>query len=722
VYFCVLRSLSESVDSFQAAPQIWNLPESHMLRFRHSPIVFVIFVCFCGSLHGQAAWSGILDPSRAINWSQAGATISTTRTQCVTSACNTVSSGTTVTAASINAALASAPANTYVLVPAGTYSMSTGLSFPVSGSNSGSCTSSCSNITLRGSGSNSTFLVFTSAGSGQCSGDDICAASSDTNYAGGPSNTATWSGTNGVSGTYTAGATSILLSSKTNLVVGAPIILDQIDNQGDNGGLYVGCEIYDGSSACYSGAGPNGYERGEGALTTIRGQQQLVNVTSISGSGPYTVGITPGIYAANWATGHSPGAWWSTGPVYADAVENISLDHTNGGIGINFWDCTGCWVKGIRSIRNSMTGTGYGHVAFNICNHCTVRDSYFYGYLGDCYGITIDIASDALVENNIFQYPSTFQFYNSDCEGCASTYNFSAGTLYGNPGSNWLSQSSYYHGTVLFALAEGNIGAGLYADSFHGTHVLDTQFRNRMDGHEQNQGYATTSGTVALRLNPGARYQNAIGNILGTPGYHVHYTSTPPGTNLYTSVIGLGTYPETSTNDSLVATTRMFWGNWDAATNAVRWCGNSSDPGWSTTCGSTSEVPTGLSSYSNAVPSSTTLPPSFVYSSQPSWWPSGKAWPPIGPDVTGGNVGQCSGGTYDSSEATSSAQCSAGGGKFSVVAGGMVTSNPAMDCYFNNMGGVANGTGSALTFDSSACYSSGGGGLNPPQSLAAVVH
>jgi hypothetical protein len=173
---------------------------------------------------------------------------------------------------------------------------------------------------------------------------------------------------------------------------------------------------------------------------------------------------------------------------------------------------------------------------------------------------------------------------------------------------------------------------------------------------------------------------------------------------LYTSSIGTGVYPEVGTTDSLVATTAMFWGNWDTATAAVRW--------------NASEVPTGLSSYSNAVPSSQTLPASFYYSSKPSWWPSGKAWPPIGPDVRGGNVGQCSGGTYNSSEAFANSQCT--GGTLTAIAGGMVVSIPAMDCYFSVMGGVANGTGKPLAFDSNACYSYSSN-VDPPSGLTAVV-
>jgi hypothetical protein len=662
--------------------------------YKPSPIVFVslIILFLSESLHPQA-WSGILDPSRAVDWSQAGVAegIPANRTQCGTSQCNTVAGG-SVTTASINAALASAPANTYVLVPAGTYALSGGLTF-----------ANKSNITLRGAGSNATFLVFNGSGnSGNCSGHDVCASSSDTNYVGGPSNTANWTGTNGVSGTYTKGATSIILSSKSNLAVGSQIILDQLDDQKDNGGLYVGCEYPDGSAACYSGAFPGGYARGS-SLSTIRGQQQIVNVTSISGSGPYTVGITPGIYATNWQASHSPAAWWATNPVQGDGVENISLDHTNGGDGITFFNCTGCWARSIRSVRSSTTGTGWYHVGFAICNHCEVRDSYFYGYSGDAYGVGAYVASDILQENNISQWPGEISFYSSDCEGCVSIYNFAVNAIYSK--STWLSQSSYYHAVVSLSLQEGNIGTGLYADSFHGTHVLNTQFRNRWDGREQNNGTVTTSGTVAIRLNPGARYNNALGNVLGTPGYHTNYKATPGSGNLTTSVIGAGVYPEVGMNDNLVATTAMFWGNWDAASGSLHW--------------NAAEVPAGLSSYSNAVPSAQSLPASFFYSSKPSWWPSGKAWPPIGPGVAGGNVGQCSGGTYSTSEAFAASQCS--GGTLTPVAGGLVTSIPAMDCYFNSMGGNANGTGGPLKFDSSACYSSNNG-INPPTGLTAVAH
>jgi hypothetical protein len=490
------------------------------------------------------------------------------------------------------------------------------------------------------------------------------------------------------------------LSSVANLSAGDPIILDQNDDASDNGGLYVGCETSDGSAACYSGAGPSGFQR------SGRGQQQIVNVVSISGSGPYDVTITPGIYAANWRTSQTPGAWWATNPVFGDAVENLSANWGSGD-GILWFNCTGCWVKGIRGVRTTTTGTGYWHVTHMMSNHCTVRDSYFFGFDGDSYMVSASIASDLLIENNIIQRPGNIA-YNSDCEGCVAAFNFFVDPTANT--SNWLSQSHFYHSVMLFGLDEGNIGTGVYADSFHGTHDLNTHFRNRWDGNEPNNGVATTSGTIPIRLNPGTRYQNIIGNVLGTAGYHTSYSGG------YTSIYDFGNYYEVGTSDGLTGPTSMFWGNWDTATNGVTW--------------NASEVPSaGLpnsNAYANAVPATQTLPSSFYLSSKPLWVSASKPWPLIGPEITSGNVGQCVAGTMQHSACTANSQCP--GSSCSVIGSGRVVSNPAMDCYLTTMGGAANGnTTNAYAFDASACYPSsstsggGGGSVNPPSGLSAIV-
>ena len=160
----------------------------------------------------------------------------------------------------------------------------------------------------------------------------------------------------------------------------------------------------------------------------------------------------------------------------------------------------------------------------------------------------------------------------------------------------------------------------------------------------------------------------------------------------------------------------MRWGNYDVVNNAARWDATEASPG---------SVPyinaNFSSSYFSAL--SHSLPASLYYSSTPSWWPSGKNWPPIGPDVTSGNIGVCTG-TYAGAQATTSSQCS--GGTLTSAWASHATSIPAQDCFLNTMGGRPDGSGGALSFDAAACYStstSSGGSSAPgsPTGLTAVV-
>jgi hypothetical protein len=75
-----------------------------------------------------------------------------------------------------------------------------------------------------------------------------------------------------------------------------------------------------------------------------------------------------------------------------------------------------------------------------------------------------------------------------------------------------------------------------------------------------------------------------------------------------------------------------------------------------------------------------TLPPSFYLASKPAWWRPNVAWPAIGPDVTSGN----------------------GPGSHTSV----TSSNPAMDCFYNVMGGSDGGAGGPYTFNANTCYGS----------------
>jgi len=638
--------------------------------------------------HAQQPWTGIIASPRSTDWSTAGVVggIPTNYTQCG----STVPAGTS--AATISADLAACTANTYLLLGPGTFNLSTGITF-----------GNKSNLILRGSGANQTFLVFT--GSTGCYGiaADVCARSADLNYDQAPSNTANWTAG------YSQGTTTITLSSVTNLKVGNPLFLDQIDDLSgsttlagrDTGQVFIcdagGTNGSDGCSENGPGNQEGGYQRG-GGTNSVRDELQIVTVASCDGNSMVghactsgtNITITPGLRMPNWRSSQSPGAWWATSPVAYDGVEDLSIDGTSGGqYGVQLFNCASCWVKGIRSIA-----PGRAHVGLLYSNHDTVRDSYFFSTqnaAAESYGVENGAASDNLIENNIFQKVAAAQMTASDCEGCVFGYNFNINDWY-SVSSGWDSQGAYKHSVVSYALWEGNQGDGLYFDLFHGTGHFITAFRNRYDGHTINNGTTTTGHTNPFIVYPYNRYHNIIGNVLGQSGYHTTYTflqGQGGSEDVAIFVVGTGTVNCCQSGDNLTPTSLMRWGNYDTVNAAVRFVNAEVPSSFNDTSGSPSL-------FVNAVPSSQTLPASFYLSSKPSWWPAAKPWPAIGPDVSGGNIANVGGHAY---------------------------TIPAADCYTNVMGGSSNGTASgALSFNASTCYASNSVQLPaPPTNLKAVV-
>src|SRR6266436_2237685 len=114
------------------------------MRYRQICAALVLFLCFSHRAYGQA-WSGILDPSRAIDWTKAGVVggiPSATWTQCG----STIAAG--ASASTIQTAINNCAANHYVQLGAGNFTGLGGLNMK-------------SNVVLRGMGANQTFLAFT---------------------------------------------------------------------------------------------------------------------------------------------------------------------------------------------------------------------------------------------------------------------------------------------------------------------------------------------------------------------------------------------------------------------------------------------------------------------------------------------------------------------------------------------------------------------------------
>jgi len=394
-----------------------------------------------------------------------------------------------------------------------------------------------------------------------------------------------------------------------------------------------------------------------------------------------------------------PQAWWATHPVLGVGVENLSIDNSaslkSAGVGaaIVFFNAANSWVKGVRSLSSSRA-----HVEANYANRITVRDSYFWLSVfstSTSYGVECEAGSDFLVENNIFQAVSGPLTIDGACSGSVLGYNFDINNFYVGSAGYINAMSNVHTAGTDSILYEGNIGPQIYGDLFHGTHNLVTEFRNYLIGNQPAcwasgtpDPYPTgvTFGSCTNDQEPSvqlaySRFFNIIGNVLGQTSIQKYYEHSVPSTGAYPSIFQLGFGSGSVPNDTNVEATLMRWGNYDTVTSTVRFV--------------STEVPSSLTGtrapYSNPLPASQTLPNSFYYNSgTPSWWPSGKNWPLIGPDVTGGNV--------------------------SGVAGHVYT-NPAEDCYTNVMAGPSDGSGGALSFNAATCYSTTAPVVNAPATV-----
>jgi hypothetical protein len=394
----------------------------------------------------------------------------------------------------------------------------------------------------------------------------------------------------------------------------------------------------------------------------LRSQIQIVKVTAVSGS---TYTITPGLYSPNWRASQSPGAWWPTTPIQNAGLEDLSVDATNSGgqMNVAIYNATSVWVRGVRLVRTCTCERDL--VQFNMAAHCTVADSYFYGTQGQSvnYGVEAYGASDNLVDSNIFQHvvaPMVIQL----SLGSVYAYNYAINDTYADSqGIHWLQGEFIQHNAgVEFQLYEGNVGPGFGGDVFHGNQLMNSLFRNYFLGTDPGRADDTT----AVSLESYVRYMNIVGNVLGTPGTTTTYQVTAgPGADGTVFNLGGGDTeaPVTVAADPMVLSTLLRWGNYDTASAAVRF--------------ESSEVPSAITPYGSAVPKTQTLPASFFLAAKPADWPAAKAWPPIGPDVTGGNI---------------------------TGVNGHANTIPAEDCFRGPMAGPADGSGDVLTFSATACY------------------
>jgi hypothetical protein len=552
-----------------------------------------------------------LPPSNT--WETAGASsITDVRTRCTTGTGTSVIAAYTGTAATINTAISGCDAGHYVELGAGTFTLSTGIA------------ARTNNVTLKGQGaqgvaSGGTFLDINN----DC-GDiyaAICVKTSNDTDSGTLQNTGT------LSGTFTKGQTTLTLTRATGStapVVGAVVVFDQAnDSTTDTNEVWV-CST---ASTC-ADEGGGGNSRTVGG--TKYGTQQVVRLTSVTGTGPWAIAFTPGLISPVWSSSKTPGAWWTDQTaVTGIGLEDFELD----GAGVTgtccgniiFQNATNSWVKGVKS----RFGARF-HVRFQQSNYITVRDSYFdedQDHASQAYGLEWFAASMILAENNILHHVTLPIALNETGSGSVIAYNYLIDNTYSASATFMIAGYGLHEKGVEMILFEGNIGPGFISDDIHGTHQFVTVFRNRFIGLESGK----TQQTNPIKIYKYGRFYNLLGNVLGDNTYHANYA-----TGNDTSIYHLDSNGCTSgcASAGLVASTLFRWGNYDTVNDANTF--------------SSGEVPSGLSLYAQPVPSSQTLPNSLYLSAKPSFFnaSTSNTWPGIGPEVTGGDLSGLNGHAY----------------------------------------------------------------------------
>ena len=377
-------------------------------------------------------------------------------------------SGSTITATSgdrtstIQTALNSCGTNHYVLLGSGSFSVTT-LSIP-------------SNCVLRGAGPQNTIVI----GTGTSGSIINMGTYGDSPYI---------KGTSTINSGATAGSTQIVLAATTNQ--GAPGPFDTSTGLSVGGYLLI-TELNDPVYVSAYGIQNTVCSYCDGIFSGTRMRGQVVEITSYTGTGPYTVNFTPPLYT-DYGVAAGTGPAWATpfGVVnggqpnakYA-GIENLQIFATGSGItsgmsNITMTECAYCWIKNIES---NYTDADHVDISWGYRNE--IRDSYFSNGFGHGAGTSENTVMNGhsvcctLIENNILERTHGSLVTNWGTHGSVYAYNFCTSS-YDAVGYNaaQLDLAANHGAHPQFNLYEGNVCSNWEPDDFHGTSSHQTLFR-----------------------------------------------------------------------------------------------------------------------------------------------------------------------------------------------------------------------------------------------------
>ena len=518
----------------------------------------------------------------------------------VTINASTYGNGTTDATNGIQTALNNCPANQVVYLSAGTYRINGTLRVPDS-------------VTLRGAGPQQTILD--AHGSGEAVigfGQDATPYSANSKAI-----------TNGTA----AGSNMISVANASGISVGSYLLVTELNDTS-----FVTIKGGEGSCTwCDGGIGWNG----------TRTLGQVVEVTSVNGT---NLGISPALYVTYSAALSPLATPFSAGAKYT-GVEDLQVYLNNTGYTTNIImnGSAYCWIKNIES-----NYTDGDHFRAFWAYRCEIRDSYFHDAYHHTPGQTdadvfiADKSSGLLIENNVLRRMHVSIMLNWGAAGNVIGYNYSANDFDENAYNVVMGDLSMHGSHPMFNLYEGTIATSFHPDGIWGSNSHNTLFRCWLTGTTKicyplsGRGNERTDSTWwacqanrAINVDFAGRYYTIIGNVAGSTDL-LQLTSYNNGTRRIPAVSMIvapqnrsydgttycccfgyseanddgtsGTYPE---DNRLPFTTALLHGNYDYASDSVKWDPTISDH---------------------------TLPASLYLPTKPAWWGS-MPWPPIGPDI-----------------------------------------------------------------------------------------
>ena len=575
-----------------------------------------------------------LPASRVTGWSSAGVMggIPSRTTIYKTIQASSYGSGSTDASSAINSALSSCPAGQVVLLSSGTFKIAGTINVP-------------SNVTLRGSGPQSTILSFTGKGMGILIGGHMA-----------PYGSTATSSSNAVAilSGYTKGSSSIVLSgSLSGLAAGSLLWLSELNDSS------VPVTPYGGGGQC---------TWCDDGLGGTRNLGQVVRVTSVSGK---TIGIDPPMNTT-YSSSLSPLAIVVTNsPTSGAGVESLQVYDNNSGLTSNFafQGTYNCWIENVESNYSDAD-----HVEIDYSTHDTVADSYFHDSFVHTAGtsdsdLLLETWSSAnLIQNNVFRRLHCSVMLRGGVSGNVTAYNYFDGDFDSGSQTVLMYPIGFHGAHPEYNLFEGNVANMVNDDSIWGSSSDETYFRNWFVGatlicspvnNTRGTIFSTPVGTYGasgvnawwaneanrpVALGYLSTANNMAGNVVGSSqllslmkmtkmlvwssgvnrqysgaayGYSMGFGGSGAGDSGTYSNCGKSGYPASPwcSDNTKAYTTGIIQGDYSYADGSTNW---------------------GFGGYSDPNSSDHTLPSSMYLSSKPAFF-GATPFPAIGPDVTGGN-------------------------------------------------------------------------------------